>query len=98
MSSLTVSDTKSISGKAVGDEFEVTSNEKDRLIRDLESEVEQQRQLRLADAKQVEAKAARIKVCNSCRHTRIWIIEFSNSKCKNVNCKNSSLKTLGLGY
>ena len=37
--------------------------EKDRIIRDLESEVEQQRQLRLADAKQVEAKAARIKVC-----------------------------------
>ena len=35
---------------------------KDQLIRDLESEVEQQRQLRLADAKQVEAKAARIKV------------------------------------
>jgi hypothetical protein len=61
MSSSTVSDTKSLSGKAVGDEFEVTSNEKDRLIRDLESEVEQQRQLRLADAKQVEAKAARIK-------------------------------------
>ena len=35
--------------------------DKDQLIRDLETEVEQQRQLRLADAKQVEAKAARIK-------------------------------------
>ena len=35
--------------------------DKDQLIRDLESEVEQQRQLRMADAKQVEAKAARIK-------------------------------------
>ena len=33
----------------------------EKLIRHLESEVEQQRQLRLADAKQVEAKAARIK-------------------------------------
>ena len=82
MSSSTVSDTKSLSGKAVGDEFEVTSNEKDRLIRDLESEVEQQRQLRLADAKQVEAKAARIKVCNSCRPTRIY--KSSNTIYKNI--------------
>ena len=80
MSSSTVSDTKSLASKAVGDEFEVTSNEKDRLIRDLESEVEQQRQLRLADAKQVEAKAARIKVCNSCRHTR----NHKNSAYENI--------------
>ena len=63
MSNSTVSDTKSFSGKH-DEDYQVSGNEKDLLIRDLESEVEQQRQLRLADAKQVEAKAARIKVCN----------------------------------
>ena len=61
MSSSTISDSKCISAKN-SDDFHIAPNEKDRLIRDLESEVEQQRQLRLADAKQVEAKAARIKV------------------------------------
>jgi hypothetical protein len=61
MTSSTVSDSKSFSGKN-DDDYQIGPNEKDRLIRDLESEVEQQRQLRLADAKQVEAKAARIKV------------------------------------
>ena len=60
MTSSTVSDSKSFSGKN-DDDYQIAANEKDRLIRDLESEVEQQRQLRLADAKQVEAKAARIK-------------------------------------
>ena len=62
MSSSTISDSKSFVGKN-GDDSQISANEKDKLIRDLESEVEQQRQLRLADAKQVEAKAARIKVC-----------------------------------
>ena len=61
MSSSTISDSKCVSSKN-NDDYHIASNEKDRLIRDLESEVEQQRQLRLADAKQVEAKAARIKV------------------------------------
>ena len=61
MSSSTISDSKSVSSKN-NDDYHIAANEKDRLIRDLESEVEQQRQLRLADAKQVEAKAARIKV------------------------------------
>ena len=56
----TLSETKSRLDKNSG---EPGFKEKDRIIRDLESEVEQQRQLRLADAKQVEAKAARIKVC-----------------------------------
>ncbi len=55
----TLSETKSRLDK---NSEEPVFKEKDRIIRDLESEVEQQRQLRLADAKQVEAKAARIKV------------------------------------
>ena len=63
MSSSTISDSKCVSAKN-NDDYNIGTNEKDRLIRDLESEVEQQRQLRLADAKQVEAKAARIKVCH----------------------------------
>ena len=64
MSSSTISDSKCVSAKN-NDDYHIGTNEKDRLIRDLESEVEQQRQLRLADAKQVEAKAARIKVCHN---------------------------------
>ncbi|XP_059087273.1 uncharacterized protein CG43867-like isoform X9 [Tigriopus californicus] len=59
--------------------------EKDRLIRNLETEVEQQRQLRLADAKQVEAKAARIKdwVTNKLRE-----LEEQNQhlKVQNAHC------------
>ena len=58
---------------------------KDKLIEHLESEVEQQRQLRLADAKQVEAKAARIKdwVTNKLRE-----LEDQNThlKAQNEHC------------
>ncbi|CAB4060294.1 unnamed protein product [Lepeophtheirus salmonis] len=58
---------------------------KDRLIRSLESEVEQQKLLRLTDAKQVEAKAARIKdwVTNKLRE-----LEEQNDhlKVQNIHC------------
>ena len=54
--------TKARTARNDEDDFQAGLTEKDLLIKDLESEVEQQRHLRLADAKQVEAKAARIKV------------------------------------
>eukprot|EP00095_Tigriopus_kingsejongensis_P006146 maker-scaffold730_size105374-snap-gene-0.18 protein:Tk06146 transcript:maker-scaffold730_size105374-snap-gene-0.18-mRNA-1 annotation:"EG:34F3.1" len=67
------------------EEFHSGLFEKDKLIRNLETEVEQQRQLRLADAKQVEAKAARIKdwVTNKLRE-----LEEQNQhlKVQNAHC------------
>lgn len=65
-------------------EAELSVAEKDRIIRTLESEVEAQRALRLADAKAVEAKAARIKdwVTNKLRE-----LEDQNAHLKVQNAK-----------
>jgi len=46
---------------AKADEYQKAAFEKEKVIKNLEGEVESQRQQRLSDAKQVEAKAARIK-------------------------------------
>ena len=79
--------TRSLPGNSAADEAAATEvpAEKDKLIEHLESEVEQQRQLRLADAKQVEAKAARIKdwVTNKLRE-----LEDQNThlKAQNEHC------------
>ena len=80
----TVSEPKSRLDRNNEDGVQPRPNEKDRLIRDLESEVEQQRQLRLADAKQVEAKAARIKVCQHVRHVILRRINQINRDISNT--------------
>ena len=76
-----------ISSSATTSENPQPPKDKDRLIRHLESEVEQQRQLRLSDAKQVEAKAARIKdwVTNKLRE-----LEEQNQhlKAQNAHCND----------
>ncbi|XP_052123012.1 uncharacterized protein CG43867 isoform X4 [Frankliniella occidentalis] len=67
------------------DSWDSTSKDKDQAINKLESQVEEQRQLRLQEAKQVEAKAARIKewVTNKLRELeeQNQLLREQNQKC-----------------